>query len=239
MILDGNSGELKYCPDCRQDLPIDRFHKNARQKDGLGFYCADCANMRQLASRRARLGPRRIRTKPKDLAVPDGHKWCPECGEVKPLSAFPRNRSMPSGYMTYCKPCHNAIGRRDKEKHGGARNYHLRRRYGITAEHFDRMFEEQGGLCAICREAPAEHVDHNHQTGRVRGLLCFNCNGALGQFRDRRDLMLRAIAYVDANGYVPIADRPDFQFALFHGDSTSPRPDDEPEFEPEDESDAA
>lgn len=58
------------------------------------------------------------------------------------------------------------------------------------------MFAEQDGLCAICREAPAQHVDHDHDTKRVRGLLCFNCNGALGQFRDRTDLMLRAVAYL-------------------------------------------
>ena len=113
------------------------------------------------------------------------------------------------------------------EKHGRTRNYHLRRRYGITAEHFDQMFAEQGGLCAICREAPAEHVDHNHRSGRVRGLLCFNCNGALGQFRDRGDLMVRAFAYLGRDPRSAVADMPEFQFGVFHGDSTSPRPDDE------------
>jgi hypothetical protein len=92
------------------------------------------------------------------------------------------------------------------------------------------MLAEQGGFCAICKEAPAEHVDHDHETERVRGLLCFNCNGALGQFRDRRDLMLAAIAYLDADGFSPPGDRPVFQFALFHGDSTSPRPEGEPLF---------
>ena len=160
--------------------------------------------------------------------MPSGHKWCPECGEVKPTGEFPHNRSQRNGIGTYCKPCHNRIVEANRDKHGGSRNYHLRRRYGITAEHFDRMFDEQGGLCAICREAPAEHVDHDHATNRVRGLLCFNCNGALGQFRDRRDLMLAAISYLEADGFVPMADRPVFEFALFHGDSTSPRPDDEP-----------
>lgn len=124
------------------------------------------------------------------------------------MTDFPRNRRARNGFGSYCKPCHNQITRRNRDKKGGARNYHLRRRYGITAEHFDRMLAEQGGgppadegvagggVCAICTEAPAEHVDHDHETGRVRGLLCFNCNGALGQFRDRTDLMLQAVAYL-------------------------------------------
>ena len=129
--------------------------------------------------------------------------------------------------MTYCKPCHNAIGRRDKAKHGGARNYHLRRPYGITEEHYDRMLAEQGGLCAICRDRPAEHVDHDHKTGRVRGLLCFNCNQALGNFTDRTDFMLGAIAYLNADGITPLDNRPGFGFGVFLGDFTSQRPDGE------------
>ncbi len=130
--------------------------------------------------------------------------------------------------MSYCKPCFNARTKASVELNGGARNYHLRRRYGITAEHFDQMFAEQGGLCAICRDAPAEHVDHDHRTGRVRGLLCFNCNGALGQFRDRADLMLRAFAYLGRDLKTTVSDMPAFQFGVFHGDSTDPRPDGEP-----------
>jgi hypothetical protein len=129
--------------------------------------------------------------------VPEGMKWCPECGLTKSFDEFPRNRAQRNGFGTYCKPCHNRITRDYIDDHGGARNYHLRRRYGITAEHFDRMLEEQGGLCAICQEAPAGHVDHDHKTKRVRGLLCFNCNGALGQFRDRTDLMVKAVAYLE------------------------------------------
>jgi len=58
------------------------------------------------------------------------------------------------------------------------------------------MLEEQGGLCAICRAAPAAHVDHDHATGKVRGLLCFNCNGGLGQFKDRIQVLEAAIGYL-------------------------------------------
>jgi hypothetical protein len=128
------------------------------------------------------------------VAVPAGHKWCPDCDEVKPLSEFPRSRATVSGTYTYCKPCHNLRGKVSKEKLGGERTYHLKRRYGITAADADAMLEAQGGVCAICQVAPAAHVDHDHVTGAVRALLCFNCNGGLGQFRDD-PLLLHAAAY--------------------------------------------
>ncbi len=78
------------------------------------------------------------------------------------------------------------------------------------------MLAEQDGLCAICREAPADQVDHDHATKRVRGLLCFNCNGALGQFRDRPELMLRAVAYLRRGAWQELIDVPDISvgFAL-------------------------
>lgn len=193
----------------------------------MAFYCAPCARARHIASRRARLGPPRTRNGQGPTEVAEGHKWCPECGDVKAVGDFPRNRSQKNGLGTYCKPCHNTITRRDKNKHGGARNYHLRRRYGITAEYADRMLAEQGGLCAICREAPAGHVDHDHATERVRGLLCFNCNQALGNFRDRRDLMLRAAMYLDG-GPQAVVDTLPFTLAMVLGEFESQRPADEP-----------
>lgn len=58
------------------------------------------------------------------------------------------------------------------------------------------MLAEQGGRCAVCAERPAEHVDHDHVTGKVRGLLCFNCNGGLGQFRDDPQILELAIEYL-------------------------------------------
>ncbi|MET7905523.1 endonuclease domain-containing protein [Streptomyces sp. NPDC005355] len=59
------------------------------------------------------------------------------------------------------------------------------------------------GVCAIRLTAPAVHVDHCHETGRVRGVLCFNCNAALGQFKDRADAIRRAAAYPEGNAWKP------------------------------------
>ncbi|WP_246323854.1 endonuclease VII domain-containing protein [Petropleomorpha daqingensis] len=112
------------------------------------------------------------------------------------MEDFVRNSGLPSGYAPYCKPCHNARGKLSRDKVGGSRTYHLKRRYGITAEDADAMLAEQDGLCAICGVAPAAHVDHDHVTGAVRQLLCFNCNGGLGQFKDDPELLHRAAYYV-------------------------------------------
>ncbi|MGW1805885.1 endonuclease VII domain-containing protein [Streptomyces sp. NPDC002078] len=66
------------------------------------------------------------------------------------------------------------------------------------------MIASQRGLCAICLAAPAVHVDHCHNTGRVRGVLCFNCNSGLGLLRDDPDAVRRAAAYLEGNSWKPI-----------------------------------
>ena len=62
------------------------------------------------------------------------------------------------------------------------------------------MIDEQGGFCAICLVGKPEHVDHDHVTGKIRGVLCFNCNGGLGQFKDRVDVIRNAVTYLEASG---------------------------------------
>ena len=194
----------KHCRDCGEDRPVVEFTSDRSRLDGLSFYCKVHARRRLLASKDARLGPPRSRHR-RDVAVPEGHKWCPECDEVKPVAEYPRNRSQPSGFAVYCKPCHNARGRASRDKVGGSRTYHLKRRYGITADDFDAMIAEQGGLCAVCVSAPAEHVDHDHATGAVRALLGFNCNGGLGQFRDDPTVLRAAARYVERHRGQPVA----------------------------------
>ncbi|MGK5685339.1 endonuclease VII domain-containing protein [Actinoplanes sp. URMC 104] len=102
-----------------------------------------------------------------------------------------------SGYHSYCLPCHNARGQETRKRlYGGSREYHLRERYGIGQAGFDELLWRQGGVCAICGVADPQHVDHDHRTGAVRGILCFNCNGGLGQFRDDPDRLAAAIRYL-------------------------------------------
>jgi hypothetical protein len=197
----------KGCRDCGHKRPVVDFSANRRSRDGLAFYCRD-----HLAERAARnkalrrTGPVQYRSRPRHISVPAGSKWCPDCGQVKPESEFARSRASASGIASYCLPCHNERGRRSIAKRGSSRTYHLTRRYGITAEEADAILEEQGGVCAICRMAPAQHVDHDHETGAVRALLCFNCNGGLGQFKDDPFLLHVAAFYVQHHRERPALD---------------------------------
>ena len=187
--------DTKFCRDCGAHRPVSDFSRNRRSRDGFAFYCRVHLAERSARSRDARrVTPKKNRFTPSEVVVPNDHKWCPDCGLVKPLEHFPRTPASRTGRATYCLPCHSERGRISREKAGGARTYHLTRRYGISAAEADLMLAEQGGVCAICKAAPAAHVDHDHATGRVRALLCFNCNGGLGQFKDN-PVALHAAAY--------------------------------------------
>ena len=123
---------------------------------------------------------------------------CPDCGLEKPPEDFPRNRRTKSGRGAYCKACHNARNRATvKRLHGDSRHYHLRQRYGIGAAEVDELVDRQGGLCAICRRRSATQVDHDHSSGKVRGVLCLECNAAIGAFKDSVRILYRAIDYLD------------------------------------------
>ncbi|SDD26497.1 Recombination endonuclease VII [Geodermatophilus telluris] len=207
-MADKNGGE-KFCPDCGAHRPVEDFTRDRRRRDGLAFYCRDHARRRLRASKERRQGPPKRRFA-LDRHVPDGHKWCPDCDAVKPLADFPKTSATKSGRHSYCRPCHNARGRASLDKIGGSRTYHLKRRYGITAEDADAMLAAQDGRCAICRAAPAAHIDHDHDTGRVRQLLCFGCNGGLGQFKDDPATLRAAARYVEGHRAGPTrADEPE------------------------------
>jgi len=83
------------------------------------------------------------------------------------------------------------------------REYQLKYKFGITVEQYNQMFVEQNGTCLICHQVNIRGrylvVDHNHKTGKIRGLLCYHCNNGLGQFKDNIDSLLEAAKYLSKN----------------------------------------
>lgn len=84
------------------------------------------------------------------------------------------------------------------------KGWRLKKLYGITLAQFDEMLVEQLGVCAICKRVNADGkrlaVDHDHATGKIRGLLCQKCNGALGSFNDSTDTLIEAVNYLRKHG---------------------------------------
>lgn len=82
-----------------------------------------------------------------------------------------------------------------------AKGYELKRRFGMTLDEYHTMLDKQGGGCAICGDVDPyfKHmaVDHCHDTGRVRGILCCACNRALGGFKDKIEILRKAVAYLE------------------------------------------
>ncbi|MFI7611830.1 endonuclease VII domain-containing protein [Nonomuraea terrae] len=189
--------DVKRCPDCGELKAVSEFGRNARMADGLARYCKTCFRRRSQESYRKRRAEQGKAVRER-IQVPEGHKFCPRCSEIKPHVEFGSNRASKDGLTSYCKQCHTLVVRENKIKnHGSDRNYKLKLRYGITEDDFARMLARQGGLCAVCRAVPGTFVDHCHRTGQVRGVLCFNCNNGLGHFGDNPVLLELAALYLD------------------------------------------
>ena len=86
------------------------------------------------------------------------------------------------------------------------KGWHLKTIYKISMDEYNKILEKQNGLCAICSrpetsivrgKIPLLSVDHDHNTGKIRGLLCAFCNHGIGRFRDDIDLMKKAIKYLE------------------------------------------
>jgi formate dehydrogenase maturation protein FdhE len=91
----------------------------------------------------------------------------------------------------------------DKEKayrRAYQHEYQMRVKYGIDTKGYKKLLDEQNGVCAICFEVPKTRlvIDHDHSTGQVRGLLCYNCNSGLGMFKDDKFLLASAYRYLES-----------------------------------------
>lgn len=129
--------------------------------------------------------------------------WC--CKTVKPLEAFYRNRGEKDGRCGRCAQCSRDHRKENPERY---RKYkhdtHLRSNYGVSPERYQEMLAAAHGQCRICKSAEPGGgkrnfaVDHCHETGVVRGLLCNRCNRALGMFGDSADTLRAAAAYLES-----------------------------------------
>jgi len=126
-------------------------------------------------------------------------KKCYRCQEDKPLEAFAKNKAKPDGLQERCKDCckshyHNS-GYTNRQ-----RALALKKKYGLTLLDYDLMVDEQGGQCAICGAEEKLYVDHDHNTGKIRGLLCNTCNRAIGLLKDDSLTVYKAAEYVENGG---------------------------------------
>ena len=139
-------------------------------------------------------------------------KKCPKCGETKPRTEFYKNAARSGGISTYCKVCEKTYSRVKIQKYRRSRqgkrsqaNTSLKRRVGFTLDEYDVMFMAQGGVCAICGKPEMRKyngiptrlcVDHDHETGKVRQLLCIKCNFVVGLIDEDTDILLKASEYL-------------------------------------------
>ena len=161
---------MKRCKKCGETKPLAEFHRATGMKDGYRSECKACAR----TIRRAWYVANRQK------AIADVKRWQQENKEH--LHAYRR------GYRQ----------RRKAED----RDAQLRRTFGIMQADYEALLAKQGGGCAICGRKPGKislHVDHDHETGKIRGLLCVGCNNALGQFHDDPDLLGLAADYVSCD----------------------------------------
>jgi hypothetical protein len=142
------------------------------------------------------------------LVQTNGEKTCSNCKITKSIVDFYKRggKWSPETRHSVCKECTKI---RVRERHRNdperRRNNDLKRNYGITIEDYSRMFENQGGVCAICKR-PGDGrwsqlcVDHDHVTGKVRELLCIRCNMILGRVNDNPLLLYGLATYLKKHG---------------------------------------
>jgi hypothetical protein len=159
---------MKRCKKCGAVKPLDEFYAATGNRDGRRGECKECS----LAQRK---------------------RW------------YQNNRERSMAYVRawqQANPDRVRVWRlknRDRRLEK-LREIHLRNKFGLTPEEYDVLLQAQGGVCALCESPPTPgislHVDHDHGTGEIRGLLCVRCNNALGLFREDPDLLRRAAWHV-------------------------------------------
>ena len=148
-------------------------------------------------------------------------KTCTKCKVDKPLSQFVKDARRLHGVATYCKACSFALIKDWRQRNpdkckASAKRYaaknpgrHYKTKFGITNNDKLELFRQQGCKCAACGTSKHEHprhstdsgwvVDHDHATGRIRGIICWRCNLALGYARDSVSNLRGMADYLENN----------------------------------------
>ena len=207
---DFNENGLKACSKCKQLKTKKEYYKSSSMASGYASRCIPCQRKATKSSIEINGRPPRDRSK---YPVVGGEKYCPGCTELKSIDSFEFIKHW--GYRTKCREC-DIISKEDYAQRQrnlmnglydpqAKREYYLVRNYGITLDDYNLMFENQGGVCAICGCKPEDsknrilHVDHCHKTGKVRGLLCSTCNITIGKFDDDPRRLIEAAKYLLAH----------------------------------------
>ena len=161
---------MKTCNKCKQNLPLDKFSKDKTRVDGLAKQCKQC---------KAKTDKQWLEKNPDYVQTKNTPEYNKQWLEKNPT------------YMQQYRDSNKKTFEESKE-------YRLQRKFGIGLEEYDTMLTEQEHKCIICQQQMVTpHVDHDHNTGKVRGLLCMHCNTALGKFKDDVDTLQRAIDYLN------------------------------------------
>lgn len=136
-------------------------------------------------------------------------KKCTKCKIEKPFSEFSKHIRNKDGLRFRCKSCESEDAKEAKRKALEAdylgtrlkeRADNLKRMFGMSLDEYEQKAQEQGNVCAICKgtckSGKRLAVDHDHETGKIRDLLCGNCNGGLGKFQDDPELLIKAAEYL-------------------------------------------
>ena len=140
------------------------------------------------------------------------NKPCGKCKFIKPLTAFSFDKKMRLGRSSWCYKCCK-IWRDTHKRYWKKKNkdwwnkhpdYHLMynrlEKYGLSSHDIQKLLQKQNFKCAICKTSfnikQKEHIDHNHQKGYIRGLLCRKCNLGIGFLQDSPKILMSAIVYL-------------------------------------------
>jgi hypothetical protein len=131
------------------------------------------------------------------------HKFCPKCEQVLPRSEFYKDSARKEGITAYCKPCKTSVNQNWRDNNPELyKQSQLRQRrkreYKLSDKDMEGMLKYQQYQCGICKTSIGWncHVDHDHKTNKVRGLLCGTCNIGLGMFKDSSVILNNAIEYL-------------------------------------------